>query len=1138
MIFSFSVRSVFVLAVSLCCASASCEIIQVGDNRRFPLSKEDKWDHVEYPELQIEGGNNYYGFDTTIRSNENASLKFGDGNAGAYLEIAPKDGTGFSVKGNSRLNITGEGTLRIDNPGLDDIYSNHGGLYVAEGNSSGTPEININGKIDLVLESRRGLAAGGGGWINYDCPEGNIFIGSGQEGGSNQGGLLTGIIARSGTSKNPTGITINAKNLTIYSKDASRNQNKDGNTEMISTSMESRDYSLYKENTIIEIAADQTRLLVSDSDSSIPANGHSGFGIYSQSGLNYKSSIALSGNDFIFSAPVKGWYGIYMLDYGNKNHVSLNYADSIRFVMDSDGYGIYGIRQLADSIDKTTVDLEAGKEIFLSNESGAAVYNVGESFNFSAPNISIRSGGSFSLWTDYYRSGSSEAGTTNITGETISIVSTGTDDDSYGVVTSGNPNLSKTNGFTTIEGNTIAIHSENMGALLSKNYASAVVTGKQVALTSQNGFAIGTLNSAVSTVKGETVVVSSNALPYVVYTDGQGSITTVNHEEDNQGASTQTTQVKGRLLATNQGVTNIGFSSPASEFNGSTDDGAYFEKQGKEAFASAMYEDAAKPTAGSISLYANNGSVWKVQPNPISVLDTEEVSGVMNRFSNLSHYHSYGFSLIDLTAPDAAQDLNIVSLTGDSASFRLRTYIDEQRITGGSGDESQIRDHVNLLQGNGQHYILMKSSGLGYPYPEQKDYLVWSREPHTLYILNPQTGQTAGTPGENNLSFRLGALTGTGGINAIPYVRALSKIDFGIYNYFLTTRDRDHDGIDMDGIEFFLSRGDSPEYSPSTDLYRTLAGFGAEYAIWWADLSDLRKRLGEVRYGAQDGPWVRFITQKDNIAGVGAGSFTQKMYGINLGFDHIATQDEDRMWLLGGNIKYANANQKIRHSEYGRGDIHNWGMNLYATYANQSGYYSDLVFTLDHYERKARTSMLDQTPVSGKWHNYGIGASIEVGKMFSSTQDDEGWGPWYNHWWIEPQAQLAYYHINGKSFTLSNGLKADQGDIDFLTGRLGVVIGRKFNYRKDRTEVDKRYSQFYIKGGIKHEFLGEQKLWVSDGADRVDFRGSLESTRVYYGAGFDWNLTDQMRLYAQVERESGDKYRKDYEISAGLKWQF
>ena len=182
--------------------------------------------------------------------------------------------------------------------------------------------------------------------------------------------------------------------------------------------------------------------------------------------------------------------------------------------------------------------------------------------------------------------------------------------------------------------------------------------------------------------------------------------------------------------------------------------------------------------------------------------------------------------------------------------------------------------------------------------------------------------------------------------------------------------------------------------------------------------------------------------------------------------------------------------------------------------------------------------MLDQTPVSGKWHNYGIGASIEVGKMFSSTQDDEGWGPWYNHWWIEPQAQLAYYHINGKSFTLSNGLKADQGDIDFLTGRLGVVIGRKFNYRKDRTEVDKRYSQFYIKGGIKHEFLGEQKLWVSDGADRVDFRGSLESTRVYYGAGFDWNLTDQMRLYAQVERESGDKYRKDYEISAGLKWQF
>jgi outer membrane autotransporter protein len=73
-----------------------------------------------------------------------------------------------------------------------------------------------------------------------------------------------------------------------------------------------------------------------------------------------------------------------------------------------------------------------------------------------------------------------------------------------------------------------------------------------------------------------------------------------------------------------------------------------------------------------------------------------------------------------------------------------------------------------------------------------------------------------------------------------------------------------------------------------------------------------------------------------------------------------------------------------------------------------------------------------------------------------------------------------------------------------------------------------------LKGGVKHEFLGKQTLYVND----QKFSDRLRGTTVYYGAGFDWNLSDQLRLYAQVERERGSRYRKDYEVSAGLKWQF
>ncbi|MCD8244661.1 MAG: autotransporter outer membrane beta-barrel domain-containing protein, partial [Parabacteroides sp.] len=682
---------------------------------------------------------------------------------------------------------------------------------------------------------------------------------------------------------------------------------------------------------------------------------------------------------------------------------------------------------------------------------------------------------------------------------------------------------------------------------------------------------------------GNNVTETARAPKYTIRTDGEGSTTSINNSS---GAPTQTTTITGRLLATNQGATNIGLGSQISKFTGSTDDGAFYQNpasSSSSAFGNGLTESSGttQTNAGQISIYAANGSTWEVQPNPVSLAG--EVQGVMNKWSNLSLYDSNGFSIVDLTTPgttpNAGQDLNIVQLQGNGAAFKLRTYVDENSpVHGGEingEDTSQIRDHVNILSGTGQHYIVLPSSGRGAATPNpqaQRDYLVWVKDSeNTVHIKDPFTGETVEEPGDNNLSFKLGIIQDN-------QITPSLKVDIGLYNYYLATRDMENDentgddSYNKDGTEFYLVRGEEyvpepepepdpdpdptpdpepepepgptptpdpePEYSPSTDVLRELAGFGAQYAIWWADLSDLRKRLGEVRYGAQDGAWARVITQKDNVSGVGYGGFTQKLYAVNIGIDHFAVQDKDRMWMLGGNFKYPNGNHRVKRSEYGKGDVHSWDANLYATYANQYGCYSDFVLTYDHYQSKLHTRMLDDTPVGAKWNNYGYGASLEVGKMFSSTQNDEGWGPWYNHWWIEPQAQLAYYRIHGRSFTLSNGMKADPHNIDFLTGRLGVVIGKKFNYGKDRAIVDKRYSQFYIKGGIKHEFLGKQRLTVSDTVNEVTFKGDFRGTRVYYGGGFDWNFTDQLRLYAQIERENGGKYKKDYEISVGLKWQF
>ena len=330
-------------------------------------------------------------------------------------------------------------------------------------------------------------------------------------------------------------------------------------------------------------------------------------------------------------------------------------------------------------------------------------------------------------------------------------------------------------------------------------------------------------------------------------------------------------------------------------------------------------------------------------------------------------------------------------------------------------------------------------------------------------------------------------------------------------------------------IDYWISGYDKTINNPG-DLVTSL--YGIQFND--AQLTTLRKRLGEVRYGAQDGLWIKALAQKDGTSGIVTAGYEQELYGLNLGIDRLVSVSEETMWLVGGNLKQAHAMQELL-SKKGDGETDSYGLNLYATWANYKGSYADFVLSADWYRQKLHTVNESNVSVRGKYNTWGFGASIEIGRMFSTGDDDLSWGPWYQHWFLEPQAQLSYYWLKGKDFVLSNGARVRQKNSDNLTGRLGLVLGTKFNYGEDREEIDKCYSQFYIKGGIKHDFLGSRAVYV--GSDKFE-SDDIGTTTIYYGLGFDWNLADQWRMYFQAEREKGDGYEKDYEVSIGLKWQY
>ena len=328
----------------------------------------------------------------------------------------------------------------------------------------------------------------------------------------------------------------------------------------------------------------------------------------------------------------------------------------------------------------------------------------------------------------------------------------------------------------------------------------------------------------------------------------------------------------------------------------------------------------------------------------------------------------------------------------------------------------------------------------------------------------------------------------------------------------------------------------TPPLPPEVNDNMTIGTSAGQALAYLADLEDLRTRLGEVRYGSQDGAWVKAFSKKDTVKT----SFKQDAYGINLGADVLVNCSEESAWLLGGAFRYGKAEQDGLGNDSVTGQLEEYSFKAYAAWMKDNGAYADFVAQTGRYEQELNGA--DNTGLGtsrANFSTYGYGLSAEVGHMLTIDDpvDDRRW---YNHWFIEPQLQLAYFHVQGQDYKTSTGLAVSQGNADFLTGRAGLVLGKKFNYGTI-DDLDRRYFQVALLGGVKHEFLGgDQTISYTgvDGAKASVRAGDIDGTRFYYGVNCDWQVTENFRLYAQANREEGDRYTKDYDISIGGKLLF
>lgn len=515
----------------------------------------------------------------------------------------------------------------------------------------------------------------------------------------------------------------------------------------------------------------------------------------------------------------------------------------------------------------------------------------------------------------------------------------------------------------------------------------------------------------------------------------------------------------GRHDASNRlSLVDINFVTPESFFTGLT----------------LSSTSGATDSPGTTNLRFFNGATWNVPYD-------NRLEGELH-LNNGNVILGHVPSSIESDIPFAV-NLEVKNLTGEGGLFSIR--VDKSR---------EITDHLTADTGIGSHKVRLRSTG--------------------------------DEPTEASLMSLIDTLQGDA-----TFALETGPAEFGLYRYDLVSTS------EGDKTTWYLDRTQSPDpdpgpnppgpgpdpgpnppgpdYSNSARAVLALTSLASQGMQYVSSLSDLRKRLGEVRRDENDGLWVRAVAAKDRMTGFEGMGFKQTSYRFNVGFDHASGP-----WLFGGDFAYAENRQKMEQEVF-KGNSHAYGLDLYATYRADNGGYADFVVSGRRNHQHLTTVMLDGVGVKGSYRNTGYGASIEVGRLMTVSEKHAVF--------FEPQAQLAYFAVQGKDFVLSNGLTVRQKDYESLTGRIGGFLGKNFT-----SQETGRFGEVALHAGWKGNLFARNGVTVND----VPFSDRLLHNRFYYGVSGYVTHGENLAFYAYAEREKGQGYAKAFEAGIGMKYRF
>lgn len=279
--------------------------------------------------------------------------------------------------------------------------------------------------------------------------------------------------------------------------------------------------------------------------------------------------------------------------------------------------------------------------------------------------------------------------------------------------------------------------------------------------------------------------------------------------------------------------------------------------------------------------------------------------------------------------------------------------------------------------------------------------------------------------------------------------------------------------------------------------------------IWRNEIDDMHRRIGDLRdsSGQANGLWTRIYNGK---ASFGGQSIENKYTAFQFGYDH---QVSPGLWL-GGALSYTYGDNDFDHGE---GDSSLLAVTAYASRLFENGFYLDFTGKVGRMKNSFDIRVGDIRS-SGDYHTNAVSVSAEAGWRFDVMKNV----------FFEPQVEVWYGHVFDAQYETSTGVDVDQASTDSLVGRAGFRLG---------FECPNNRGSAFIKASVLHDWEGEADFRFSKGgvASRT-LTEDLGGTWYEYGIGADFNATEQLHFWAELERGDGGEVDTDYRATIGMRY--